>query len=207
MYLFQIHGNKKFKFTDYNGNNEIIEGFFTILRNVLINISNCVPGQVIDKMFDAEKLVVLLNNSSPSIRIIILKVRVICLNFVLWFLNKLFSFQIISVFLQRCSPSYAKKFVNKFKGFYQMANVLSLHQTTANLVDTCVSIFTGGYWLPLDQQLQWDQSVGMNSFNFPALPLLLSLLPKSICNLTLCTNIVNFFLKLITKVNISTSVI
>lgn len=40
-------------------------------------MSNIVPGNVIDKMFDAEKLVVLLNNPSPSIRIIILKVRVI----------------------------------------------------------------------------------------------------------------------------------
>lgn len=83
-----------------------------------------------------------------------------------------------------------------------MANVLCLHQTTVNLVDTCASIFTGSYWVPLDQQLQWDQSVDMNSFNFSALPLLLSLLPKSAFNLTLCTNIVNFFLKLISKVNI-----
>jgi len=52
----------------------MIEGLFSILRNVIINISNCVPGNVIDKMFDAEKLVVLLNNPSPSIKIIILKV-------------------------------------------------------------------------------------------------------------------------------------
>jgi len=106
------------------------------------------------------------------------------------------------MFLQRCSSSYAKRFVTKFKGFYQMANILSLHQTTVNLVDTCVSIFTGGYWLPLDQQLQWDQSVEMSSFNFSALPLLFSLLPKSAFNLTLCTSIVNFLLKLVTKVNI-----
>ncbi|VVC33396.1 Hypothetical protein CINCED_3A019913 [Cinara cedri] len=176
----QINGNKQFKLTDSDSNNEIIEGLFSILRNVLINISNCVPGHVIDKMFEAEKLVVLLNNPSSSIRIIILK--------------------IISVFLQRCSPSYAKKFVHKFKGFYQIANVLSLHQTTVNLVDTCASIFTGSYWLPLDQQLQWDQSVEMNSFNFSALPLLLSILPKSTFNLTLSMNIINFFLKLITKV-------
>jgi len=81
-----------------------------------------------------------------------------------------------------------------------MANVLSLHHSTVNLVDTCASIFTGSYWLPLDQQLQWDQSVEMSSFNFSAVPLLLSLLPKSTFNLTLCTNIVNFFLKLVTKV-------
>jgi len=84
-----------------------------------------------------------------------------------------------------------------------MANVLSLHHTTVNLVDTCASIFTGSYWLPLDQQLQWDQSVEMSSFNFSAVPLLLSLLPKSTFNLTLCTNLVNFFLKLVTKVIIS----
>lgn len=121
--------------------------------------------------------------------------------------NKYFLFQIISVFLQRCSPSYAKKFVNKFKGFDQMANILSLHQTTVNLVDTCASIFTGSYWLPLDQQLQWDQSVEMGSFNFSAIPLLFSLLPKSSFNLSLCTNLVNFFLKLVTKVNISILVI
>lgn len=114
-------------------------------------------------------------------------------------------FQIICVFLQRCSQSYAKNFVTKFKGFYQMANILSLHQTTVNLVDTCASIFTGSYWLPLDQQLLWDQSVEMGSFNFSAVPLLLSLLPKSTFNLTLCTNIINFFLKLITKVRISVS--
>lgn len=55
----------------------MIEGLFSILRNVLINISNCVPDIFIDKMFDAEKLVVLLNNPSPSIRIIILKVNAI----------------------------------------------------------------------------------------------------------------------------------
>lgn len=116
------------------------------------------------------------------------------------FYKQIFVFQIISAFLQCCSPSYAKKFVTKFKGFYQIANILALHQTTINLVDTCASIFTGSYWLPLDQQLQWDQSVEMSSFNFSALPLLLSLLPKSAFNLTLCTNIVNFFLKLITKV-------
>lgn len=121
--------------------------------------------------------------------------------------NKYFLFQIISVFLQRCSPSYGKKFINKFKGFYQMANILSLHQTTVNLVDTCASIFTGSYWLPLDQQLQWDQSVEMGSFNFSAIPLLFSLLPKSSFNLSLCTNLVNFFLKLVTKVNISISVV
>lgn len=83
-----------------------------------------------------------------------------------------------------------------------MANILSLHQTTVNLVDTCASIFTGGYWFPLDQQLQWDQDVEMSSFNFAAFPLLLSLLPKSTFNLTLCSSIVNFYLKLITKVNI-----
>lgn len=103
--------------------------------------------------------------------------------------------------LRQCSKSYAKKFVNKFKGFYQIANILSLHQTTVNLVDTCATIFTGS-WLPLDQQLQWDQTVGMDSFNFPTIPLLFSLLPKSSFNLSLCTNLVNFFLKLITKVNI-----
>lgn len=87
-----------------------------------------------------------------------------------------------------------------------MANILSLHQTTVNLVDTCASIFTGSYWLPLDQQLQWDQSVEMSFFNFSAVPLLLSLLPKSTFNLTLCTNMVNFFLKLVTKVRISVSI-
>lgn len=81
-----------------------------------------------------------------------------------------------------------------------MANILSLHQTSVNLIDTCASIFTGSYWLPLDQQLHWDQSVDMSSFNFSALPLLLSILPKSALNLTLCTSIVNFFIKLITKV-------
>jgi len=92
------------------------------------------------------------------------------------------------------------------KGFYQMANALALHQTTVNLVDTCASLFTGSYWLPLDQQLQWDQSVETGSFNFSAVPLLLSLLPKSTFNLTLCTNIVNFFLKLVTKVRFSVPV-
>jgi len=111
------------------------------------------------------------------------------------------------VFLQRCSPSYAKKFVTKFKGFYQIANILSLHNITVNLVDTCASIFTGSYWLPLDQQLHWDRSVEMCSFNFSALPLLFSLLPKSAFNLTLCTSIVNFLLKLVNKVNISVSII
>ncbi|XP_060836143.1 lysosomal-trafficking regulator isoform X2 [Rhopalosiphum padi] len=171
---------KQFEYSDSESHGEMIEGLLSILRNVLINISNCVPDNIIDKMFDAEKLVVLLNNPSPSVKIMILK--------------------IICVFLQRCSQSYAKKFVTKFKGFYQMANILSLHQTTVNLVDTCASIFTGSYWLPLDQQLQWDQSVEMGSFNFSAVPLLLSLLPKSTFNLTLCTNIVNFFLKLVTKV-------
>jgi len=55
----------------------MIEGLFSILRNVLINVSNCVPDNVIDKIFDVEKQVVLLNNPSPSIRIIILKVGVI----------------------------------------------------------------------------------------------------------------------------------
>lgn len=78
MHLFQSKlnekENKQFKSADSESNSEIIEGLFSILRNVLINISNCVPGNVIDKMFDAEKLVVLLNNPSPSIRIIILKV-------------------------------------------------------------------------------------------------------------------------------------
>lgn len=209
IYLLQtkLNENKPFKVTDSESNNEIIEGLFSILRNILINISNCVPGNVIDKMFDAEKLVVLLNNPSPSIRIIIIKVYDYYwfeINIFILFSNKYyFLFQIISIFLQRCSPSYAKKFVNKFKGFYQMANILALHQTTANLIDTCASIFTGSYWLPLDQQLQWDQSVEMSSFNFPALPLLLSLLPKSAFNLTVCTSIVNFFLKLVTKVCIS----
>lgn len=83
-----------------------------------------------------------------------------------------------------------------------MANILSLHQTTVNLVDTCASIFVGSNWLSLNQHLQWDQSVEMSSLNFSALPLLLSLIPKSAFNLTLCSNIMNFFLKLITKVNI-----
>jgi len=119
----------------------------------------------------------------------------------LFFSKSIGLFQIISVFLQRCSSSYAKKFVTKFKGFYQMANVLSLHQTTEHLIDTCAAIFTGSYWLPLDQQLQWDQSVEMSCFNFPALPLILSILPKSALNLTLCSNLVNFLLKLITKVS------
>lgn len=74
--LFQtkLNDNKQFKFTDSESNSEIIEGLFTIVRNVLINIPNCVPGNVIDKIFNAEKLVVLLNNPSPSVRIIILKV-------------------------------------------------------------------------------------------------------------------------------------
>lgn len=69
--------NKQFKSADSERNSEIIEGLFSILRNVLINISNCVPGNVIDKMFDVEKLVVLLNNPSSSIRIIILKVCIV----------------------------------------------------------------------------------------------------------------------------------
>lgn len=84
-----------------------------------------------------------------------------------------------------------------------MANILALHQTTVNLVDTCASMVTGSYWLPLDEQLQWDQSVEMSSFNFSALPLLFSLIPKSAFNITLCTSIVNFCLKLVTKVSIS----
>lgn len=62
----------------------MIEGLFSILRDVIINISNCVPGNVIDKMFDAEKLVVLLNNPSPSIKIIILKVS---LTLVLYYIH------------------------------------------------------------------------------------------------------------------------
>lgn len=77
IFLFQTKLNENRQFTYSERNCEIIEGLFSILRNVLINISNHVPGNVIDKMFDAEKLVVLLNNPSPSIRIIILKVCVI----------------------------------------------------------------------------------------------------------------------------------
>jgi len=73
---------KQFKSSDFESHSEMIEGLFSILRNVLINVSSCVPGNVIDKMFDAEKLVVLLNNPSPSIKIIILKVSLELLLFI-----------------------------------------------------------------------------------------------------------------------------
>ncbi|XP_050540589.1 lysosomal-trafficking regulator isoform X2 [Daktulosphaira vitifoliae] len=172
--------NNQFKLTDTDSNCEFIEGLFSILRNVLINMPSSISGIVLEKIFNLEKFVILLNNPSPKIRIIIIK--------------------IVNVFLQRCSPTYAKKFSIKFKGFYQMANVLALHHSTIELVDACAALFSGSYWLPLDEQLQWDQAVDMSSFNFAALPLLLSLLPKSAFNITLCTSIINFFIKVITKV-------
>jgi len=74
MFIQKKINEKQFKSSVSESHSEMIEGLFSILRNVIINISNCVPGNVIDKMFDAEKLVVLLNNPSPSIKIIILKV-------------------------------------------------------------------------------------------------------------------------------------
>lgn len=88
------------------------------------------------------------------------------------------------------------------KGFYQLANQLSLHNASVELVESVVSMVTGFHWLPLEEQLDDDEggTVSLSSMQLAALSPLLALLPQTVHNLPLAHSLLHFLQRLFTKV-------
>lgn len=91
------------------------------------------------------------------------------------------------------------------KGFYQLANQLSLYNASVELVESVVSMVTGFHWLPLEEQLDDDDggTVTLTSLQLAALSPLLALLPKTVHSLPLAHSLLHFLQRLFTKVFIS----
>lgn len=89
----------------------------------------------------------------------------------------------------------------KNKGFYHLANQLSLYPATVELVEACVTLVTRCR-AQLDEQPFLACLSDLNSNQLASLPLLSALIPRSIHDVSLCHNILIFIRELMLKVNI-----
>nr|XP_018917180.1 PREDICTED: lysosomal-trafficking regulator [Bemisia tabaci] len=161
----------------------IMEGLLVLLRDTFLVLPDHMVTILTDKIIGAASLLAMLNHPDDGVRTAVIKV--------------------FSAYLQRCSEDLKSKFINRMKGFYHLANQLSLYpNSSAELVETCVALVTGCFWLPLEEQLEAYDALqdSLSPQQLAAVPTVLAFLPTSISNITLMGNLVHFLHSLYCKV-------
>lgn len=156
-------------------------GLLLLLRDIILVLPDNMAHQVLSHIIKIEGILVMVNHRSSDVRITVVK--------------------LLSAYLQRASEDEIERFLN-MKGFYQLANQLSLYNASVELVEGVVSMVTGFHWLPLEEQLDDEDSrnVVLTPLQLAALSPLLALLPQTVHNLPLAHSLLHFLQRLFTKV-------
>ncbi|EPQ17130.1 Lysosomal-trafficking regulator [Myotis brandtii] len=110
-------------------------GLYELLSGVLLILPDAMLEDVMDKLIQAEVLLVLVNHPSPAIQRGVI--------------------QLLDVYFNRASKEQKDKFL-KNRGFSLLANQLYLHRATPELLDCFVEMFFGRHIGPDDEFDQED---------------------------------------------------
>uniref|UniRef100_A0A1B6DVR8 Lysosomal-trafficking regulator n=1 Tax=Clastoptera arizonana TaxID=38151 RepID=A0A1B6DVR8_9HEMI len=159
----------------------IVEGLLFLLRDVVLVLPDAMAHEVLSSIIKAEVLLVMANHKNANVRSAVIK--------------------LLSAYLQRATEDEIMRFV-RMKGFFLLANQLASYSATEDIVDGLVGMATGFHWLPLEKQLENEEigEVTLESKQLAALIPLLALLPRSVHDSSLTSNILHLLQKLFVKV-------
>lgn len=109
----------------------------------------------------------------------------------------------MSSYLQRCSDEEINKFI-KMRGFHHLANQISLFPASLQLVEDCLQLIMRCN-VSLDDDIFINQCE-ITSPGISCIPPLLALLPRSVHDVSLAHNLLNFLLKFYTKVRLTVNI-
>lgn len=158
----------------------ILTGLLNLIHDTILVLPDTMVTIVFKKIINYELFLILANHPNASVRNTVVKT--------------------ILAWLTRCNEEETVKFVVHMKGFYHLANQLSMYSATENLVNSCISLMARCHWDALDQINEMEE-VTFPLLHFSALPPLLAIFPGTVHNLNLALNVVRFFKLLINKVS------
>ena len=116
------------------------------------------------------------------------------------FFQKKNSFQVFSSYFERSLDENVSRFI-KQRGFYHLANQISLFPASQELAENCLHLLAQRY-ISLDQPVIISKCE-LKTFRMNFLPPLLALVPRSVHNPTLTQNLISIIQQLFNKVFIS----
>ncbi|GLH06434.1 Neurobeachin [Gryllus bimaculatus] len=155
----------------------VVEGLLLLLRDTLLVLPDNMAHQVLNHVVKAEALLVMANHADPRVRTAVVKV--------------------LSAYLQRSTDEEINKFL-KIKGFYQLANQLSLFPASLELVEACVALVTRCS-VSLEEQAEISLLTNLTFLQANSFPPLLALLPRCVHDTALTHNLIIFLREVFTK--------
>ncbi|CAB3359283.1 Hypothetical predicted protein [Cloeon dipterum] len=156
----------------------VVEGLLLLLRDTLMVLPDVMSQQVLNHVIRPDMLLTMANHVDDKVRSAVVRV--------------------LTAYMQRATDEEVNKFL-KMKGYFLLANQLSQFKATSELADACVNMITR-FNVTLDELSDLSFLKDITSLQMACFPPLLSLLPRSVCNLPLCHNIVSFLKEVITRV-------
>ncbi|XP_074079064.1 lysosomal-trafficking regulator [Macrotis lagotis] len=141
-------------------------GLYDLLRGVLLILPDIMLEHVMDKLIQADTLIVLLNHPSPPIQQGVIK--------------------LLAAYFSRASKEQKDKFL-KNRGFALLANQLYLHQGTQKLLECFMEMFFG-HPIILDEEFDLEEVKNMELFQKWCIIPVLGLIETSLCDNILLHN-------------------
>ncbi|XP_043858779.1 lysosomal-trafficking regulator [Dromiciops gliroides] len=141
-------------------------GLYDLLRGVLLILPDIMLEHVMDKLIQADTLIVLLNHPSPLIQQGVIK--------------------LLAAYFSRASKEQKDKFL-KNRGFAVLANQLYLHQGTQKLLECFMEMFFGRPII-LDEEFDLEEVKNMELFQKWCIIPVLGLIETSLCDNILLHN-------------------
>lgn len=155
------------------------DGLIILLRDIILVLPDSMITAVFNKIITLDILLILANHQDVRIRISLMK--------------------LIYSYLQRSTEEDLAEFMYKNKGFYLLSNQISLYPPNLELANACVMFLTDCHWLPIQEQLNYIESINLSPKQMSAVPLIFSLLNISIDRFNLCLQLLRFVEKLVKK--------
>lgn len=158
----------------------ITAGLLDIIHDTIFVLPDNSVENIFKKVIDYKLFLILANHPNASVRYSVVRV--------------------ILAWLVRCDEEETVKFVSHVKGFYHLANQLTIYSATEKLVNACISLMTRCHWDALEQISEME-NMTLPSLDFSALPPLLAIFPGTVHNFRLAMNVIQFFKILINKIS------
>ncbi|CAK6442252.1 unnamed protein product [Pipistrellus nathusii] len=150
-------------------------GLYELLSGVLLILPDAMLEDVMDKLIQAEALLVLVNHPSPAIQRGVI--------------------QLLDVYFNRASKEQKDKFL-KNRGFSLLANQLYLHRATPELLDCFIEMFFGRHMGP-DDEFDQEDVKNLGVFQKWAVIPVLGLIETSLYDNTLLHNTLLLLLQIL----------
>lgn len=157
----------------------ISTGLLNLIHDTILVLPDSLIGNIFKNIIDYKLFLIMANHPNVTVRNAVVKT--------------------LLAWLVRCDEEETVKFVMQMKGFYHLANQLSMYSANEELVNSCISLMARCHWDALDQVDEMED-LTLPSLHFSALPPLLAIFPGTLHDVNLALSVVRFFRLLINKV-------